>query len=170
MWTAPSSSTSRWSRRPKPARPWRPRPSTGSGVCYYKKKNYAEANAAFQKLLRDYPDQKDLIASANKYLAGAVALMPAPWVDGEEMQLDIKFPTGFKIGAACYRVNAGETNGQKIWRLASRLYAVTQQSSRVKVEADSFKPIQLPLEDQRDGRGGRDLFLRPCVAEDDRQG
>src|ERR1035438_1591542 len=79
------------------------------GVCYYKKKNYTEANTAFEKLLRDYPDQKDLIASANKYLAGAVALMPAPWVDGEEMQLDIKFPTGFKIGAAWYRVNAGET-------------------------------------------------------------
>ena len=111
------------------------------GVCYYKKKNYTEANTAFEKLLRDYPDQKDLIASANKYLAGAVALMPAPWVDGEEMQLDIKFPTGFKIGAAWYRVNAGETNGQKTWRLANRLYAVTQQSSRVEVEADSFKPI-----------------------------
>ena len=102
------------------------------GVCYYKKKNLAQANAAFQK---------DLIASANTYLAGAVSLMPAPWVDGEEMQLDIKFPTGFKIGAACYRVNAGETNGQKTWRLANRLYAVTQQSSRVEVEADSFKPI-----------------------------
>ena len=67
--------------------------------------------------------------------------MPAPWVDGEEMQLDIKFPTGFKIGTACYRVNAGETNGQKIWRLASHLYAGAQQSSRVEVEADSFKPI-----------------------------
>jgi hypothetical protein len=111
------------------------------GVCYYKKKNYAEANAAFEKLLKDYPDQKDLIASANQYLAGAVSLMPAPWVDGEEMQLDIKFPTGFKIGAAAYRVTAGETNGQKTWRLAMRLYAVAQQSSRLEVEADSFKPI-----------------------------
>ena len=111
------------------------------GVCYYKKKNYQEANAAFEKLLRDYPDQKDLIALANKYLAGAMPLMPAPWVDGEEMQLDIKFPAGFKIGSACYRVHAGETNGQKTWRLASRLYAISQQSSRVEVEADSFKPI-----------------------------
>ena len=111
------------------------------GVCFYKKKNYAEANAAFEKLLKDYPDQKDLIALANKYLASAMPLMPAPWVDGEELQLDIKFPTGYKIGSACYRVNAGETNGQKIWRLASHLYAGTQQSSRVEVEADSFKPL-----------------------------
>src|ERR1035437_3986705 len=91
------------------------------GVCYYKKKNYSEANAAFEKLLKDYPDQKDLIALANKYLASAMPLMPAPWVDGEEMQLDIKFPSGIKIGTASYRVNSGETNGQKIWRLRSRL-------------------------------------------------
>jgi hypothetical protein len=111
------------------------------GVCYYKKKNYTEANAAFDKLVRDYPDQKDLIALANKYLAGAMPLLPAPWVDGEEMQLDIKFPTGFKIGTACYRVEAGESNGQKTWRLASRLYAITQQSSRVEVDADSFRPM-----------------------------
>ena len=111
------------------------------GVCYYKKKNYAEANAAFEKLVKNYPDQKDLIALANKYLTSAMPLMPAPWVDGEELQLDIKFPTGYKIGSACYRVNAGEANGQKIWRLASHLYAVTQQSSRVEVQAESFKPI-----------------------------
>jgi len=111
------------------------------GVCFYKKKNYAEATSAFEKLVRDYPEQKDLIALANKYLASAKALMPAPWVDGEEMQLDIKFPTGYKIGSACYRVYAGEANGQKIWRLTSHLWAVTQQSSRVEVEADSFKPI-----------------------------
>ncbi len=111
------------------------------GVCYYKKKNYGEANAAFEKLLRDYPDQKDLIALANKYLAGAMPLLPAPWVDGEEERLDIKFPTGFKLGTACYRVDAGERDGRKTWRLASRLFASTHQASRVEVEADSFKPI-----------------------------
>src|ERR1039457_5637365 len=112
------------------------------GVCYYKKKNYGEANAAFEKLLKDYPDQKDLIALANKYLTSAMPLMPAPWLDGEEMQLDLKFPSGVKIGAATYRVHAGETNGQKIWRLRMRLgVASSQQFSRVEVEADSFKPI-----------------------------
>ena len=111
------------------------------GVCLYKKKNYAAAMSAFEKLIRDYPEQKDLLQLASKYLAGAIPLMPAPWVDGEEMQLDIKFPTGYKIGTACYRVFAGEANGQKIWRLSSHLWAMTLQSSRVEVEADSFKPI-----------------------------
>src|SRR5664279_1717333 len=49
------------------------------GVCFYKKKNYGEANAAFEKLVKEYPDQKDLIALANKYLTSAMPLMPAPW-------------------------------------------------------------------------------------------
>ena len=112
------------------------------GICYYKKKNYSQANAAFLKLTRDFPDQKDLVVLANKYLANAIPLMPAPWADGEEMQLDIKFPTGFRIGSAAYRVHSGELNGQKIWRLRSHLFAGTPQCSRVEVEADSFKPIR----------------------------
>jgi len=111
------------------------------GMCYHKKKNYAEATAAFEKVIRDYPEQKDLIALASKYLSGAMPLLAAPWVDGEEMQLDIRFPSGVKIGAATYRVHAGETNGQKIWRLRSQLYAGVRQASQVEVEADSFKPL-----------------------------
>lgn len=111
------------------------------GICHYKKKNYAEANAAFEKLRRDYPDQKDLIALANKYLAGAMPLLPAPWVDGEEMRLDIKFPTGYKLGTAIYRVRAGERDGRKTWRFSSRLFAGTQQASRVEAEAESLRPI-----------------------------
>jgi len=63
------------------------------GVCLYKKRSFAEAAAAFEKLVRDYPDQKELVALANQYLAGAMALLPAPWLDGEEMRFDVKFPT-----------------------------------------------------------------------------
>jgi tetratricopeptide (TPR) repeat protein len=111
------------------------------GVCLYKKKNFAEATAAFEKLVKDYPDQKELVQLANHYLAGTISLLPAPWVDGEDLRLDIKFPTGLKIGVASYTVNAGELNGKKIWRLGSHLFAGAQQFSRTEVEADSFKPI-----------------------------
>jgi hypothetical protein len=111
------------------------------GVCFYKKKNFTEATVAFEKLIRDYPDQKDLIALANKYLVGAMALLPVPWTDGEEMRLDVKFPTGFKLGTAVWGASAGETNGQKIWQLHHHLFAGVQQISRVEVEADSFRPI-----------------------------
>ncbi len=111
------------------------------GVCYYKKKDYERAMAAFEKIVKDFPDQKELVALAQDYLAGAVALTPAPWADSEEMRLDIKFPTGFKIGMASYTVVAGETNGQKIWRFGSRMMAGVQQFSRVEANADSLKPL-----------------------------
>ncbi len=111
------------------------------GVCYYKKQNYAEATAAFEKLVRDFPEQKELVTKASEYLARAAELLPAPWVDGEELQLDIKFPSGYKLGTIHYSADSGQTNGQKIWRLSSRLFAGPEQVSRVEVEADSFKPI-----------------------------
>ena len=111
------------------------------GMCYHKKKNYAEATAAFERVVRDYPEQRDLVALASRYLTGAMPLLPAPWVDGEEMQLDIKFPTGFKLGTVVYRVHAGEREGKRTWRVSSRLSATTQQASRVEVEAETFKPL-----------------------------
>jgi tetratricopeptide (TPR) repeat protein len=111
------------------------------GVCNHKKKNYTAATAAFEKLLRDYPEQKELVARASDYLAKSVTLLPAPWVDGEEMRLDIKFPSGLKLGMADYFVDSGESNGQKIWRVGSHMFAGVQSISRVEVEADSMKPL-----------------------------
>jgi hypothetical protein len=111
------------------------------GVCYYKNKDYAKANAAFEKVIRDYPDQKELVASAQEYLSGAVSLLPAPWGDNEELRFDVKFPTGFRIGVAVFGVHADETNAHKIWRLHSHLFAGAEQLSQTEVEADSFKPI-----------------------------
>jgi hypothetical protein len=111
------------------------------GVCLYKKKNYTEATAAFEKLVKEYPDLKELVTLANKYLSGTILLLPEPWADGEDMQMDIKFPSGFKIGMASYRIHSGELGGRKIWRVSSCLYAAAPSVSQVEVEMDSFKPI-----------------------------
>jgi len=111
------------------------------GVCFYKKKDYDQANAAFEKVVKDFPEQKELVALAQDYLAGAVALTAAPWADGEEMRLDLKFPSGFRIGVASYTVASGETNGHKIWRFGSRMMAGVQQFSRVEADYDSLKPL-----------------------------
>jgi hypothetical protein len=111
------------------------------GVCYYKKKDFAKATATFEKLVKDYPNQTDLVKLANEYLAGAVTLLPPPWADSEELRLDVKFASGFKIGFASYTVSAGETNGQKIWQLGSSVFAGVLQMSKVEVDAASFKPL-----------------------------
>lgn len=112
------------------------------GVCYYKKQDYTDASAAFETLLKDYPDQKDLVAMARKYLAGATVLQPVPWSDNENMRLDVRLAGGLKIGVADYSVSAGQTNGQKMWRISSRVSAAGSESvSHVEVEAGTLKPL-----------------------------
>ena len=111
------------------------------GVCLHKKKNFSEAKTAFEQLINNYPDEKELVSRARAYLTASNPLLPAPWADGEEEVLDIKFPTGFKIGVMRYCVVSGEIEGRKIWRLSSLGMARGQTFSRVETEADTFKPI-----------------------------
>jgi len=111
------------------------------GVCEFKRQRFAEARAAFEKLVSDYPGQKELVAKANEYLAGTIGLLPAPWAEGEELRLGIKFQTGMKAGSVRYTVNADTLNGQKIWRFGSRMNVGHRSLSRVEVEADTCKPI-----------------------------
>jgi len=111
------------------------------GVCYYKKKDYAKATATFEKLIKDFPEQKELIALAQDYLAGSVSFLPAPWADGELLHLDIRLGGGLRIGPATYGASSGEVNGRKTWRLSSRLFAGMQQLSTVEIDAESGKPL-----------------------------
>jgi hypothetical protein len=111
------------------------------GVCQYKKQNYAAATAAFEALVKDYPDQKDIVALARDYLSRNSDLLPAPWADGEEARYDVKLGGGMKIGVGVWTADAGETNGLKIWRVGRLMSAGGEQVSRVEVEADTMKPI-----------------------------
>jgi hypothetical protein len=114
------------------------------GACYYKMQDYTNATAAFEQVVKEYPDQTNIVARARKYLAGAavVRLQPAPWTDGEVMRLDVNLAGGLKLGFAEFTANAGETNGQKIWQLGSRVVAGgVQETGRVEVEAGTLKPL-----------------------------
>lgn len=114
------------------------------GACYYKKQDYTNATAAFEEVVKDYPDQTNMVARAQKYLAAAatVTVQPAPWTDGEVMRLDLKLAGGLKIGFAEFTANAGETNGEKTWRLGSRIDAASvEETGRVEVEAGTLKPL-----------------------------
>ena len=74
-----------------------------------RKRSPSEATAAFEKLVKDYPDQKELIARANEYLAGSSALMPAPWVDGEELRLKMRYEVLFRQGYQVLSAHTGES-------------------------------------------------------------
>src|SRR5262245_31600584 len=60
-----------------------------------------------------------------------LSLLPAPWKDGEEMRLELKFPTGYFIGVAFCRVQAGKVNDTNVWRFSSRTFAGVHSFSRV---------------------------------------
>jgi len=112
------------------------------GVCYYKKKDFSQATEAFEKLIKDYPDQKEWVARAREYLVGAAALAPAQWTDGEELKFDIKFPTGFKLGTAIYSVRSSQLEGHKTWHISSRMFAGVQSFSWVEADMESMKPLR----------------------------
>ncbi len=59
------------------------------GMCYQKSGNSAEAQAAFSKLARLYPEQKDLISSIPHSSSEEFVFEPAPWVDGEVLKLSM---------------------------------------------------------------------------------
>jgi len=112
------------------------------GKCYVKRNRTAEATAAFQKLIHDFPNEKALVAKAREYLPSDLALGPVPWADGERLQLDIVTATGASLGTAEYRADlVQQASGQKVWRVGARLLAGEQSVSSVDVDAETFRPL-----------------------------
>src|ERR1700693_905452 len=101
------------------------------GQCYLKKNRPADATAAFEKLIHDFPNEKQLIAQAREYLPGALTLGPIPWVDGERMQLNISVASGADIGTGEYRADlVQQAKGGKIWGVGCRMMAGAESVSR----------------------------------------
>src|ERR1017187_4044892 len=112
------------------------------GQCYLKKNQPADATAAFEKLIHDFPNEKELIAQAREYLAGNLTLGPVPWVDGERMQLNIALASGMDIGTGEYRADlVTPVNGRQVWRVGARMMAGPQSVSAVDVDAETFRPL-----------------------------
>ena len=111
------------------------------GLCYQKKQQAALAREAFIKLAEAFPEQKDLLAKARQYLPSDPTLGPAPWVDGEVLQLTVKFASGFKIGTMVFTAEQAELDGRKVWRIGSRTFAGPQAMSIVHADWDTFQPL-----------------------------
>jgi len=109
--------------------------------CYLKKNKTAEANAAFEKLIHDFPNEKDLVAKARAQLPSDLALDPVCWVDGERLQLTLKLEAGLEIGALETRADLVELDGRKVWRVGRLMNGGGAMVSSVDVEADTFRPL-----------------------------
>ena len=114
-------------------------------LCYQKKGREADAKAAFETLIENYPDAKELVAQARKHLPGDIKLLPAPWQPGERLQLNMKLPTGLDIGTMIYMVDGAKHDGKDVTRCSTRgLVTINNASSYswVLCEPESFKPYE----------------------------
>jgi hypothetical protein len=111
------------------------------GQCYLKKNRPADATVAFERLVRDYPGEKDLVAKAREHLPADLALQPVPWVDGERLQLDLTLASGLDVGSMEYRALLGESNGRKVWNVGVRMHVMTPSISTVVADATTFAPL-----------------------------
>ena len=111
------------------------------GQCFLKKNRTADAVAAFEKLIREYPSEKELVAKARSYLPSELALGPIPWVDGERLQLTLTVARGMDIGTIVYRANLSKWRAEKPG--ASVRACMPGRIRQVTVDADgqTFLPI-----------------------------
>ena len=115
------------------------------GQCLLKKGKKAEATAAFEKVINDFGDQKELVAKARKFVPEGIQLEPAPWVDGEVMQLRYRLASGTDAGTVIYTMQSAELDGRKIWRVGCRqCVSLGNRMGISGVDADwnTFRPIK----------------------------
>lgn len=119
------------------------------GLCHLKQGDDALAREAFERLIRDFPEQQELVAQARGQLdtaQPALDLNPAPWDDGETLTYRMSLPTGKVIGTLHTVAHATDDDGLDAWRFdlyrlvlsGSNNYGV----SRVLVDAESQQPIR----------------------------
>jgi hypothetical protein len=113
------------------------------GLCLQKKGQQAEAAKVFQALITEYPDQTDVVAKA-KALGPADAtlkLLPAPWVDGELLELRMKIGNGKAVGSMRYSVQSSKTNPDRWLFETHTVNPMMHYFTRVEADRDTMKPI-----------------------------
>ncbi len=118
------------------------------GICHLKRGNDAAARAALDNLIREFPEQQQLVAQARERLATvqpALALGLVPWQDGESLDYQISLTTGKVIGSLHLGAQSTVVEGIAAWLLEQRKFAVTAASnhgvSRILVHRHSQQPI-----------------------------
>ncbi len=115
------------------------------GTCYAKQGKAEEAEVAFQAVIDNYPKATHWVTKAKSRLPGDPKLIPVPWGDGDELQFEMKLPTGMGIGHQVFRICKIEKEGRTLWE-CSAWQTVTINGmagkSRVLVDPENFAPIE----------------------------
>lgn len=118
-------------------------------MCLFKKGSVAEARTAFDKLIREFPDQEELVSQAREGLAAAqlaLPLKPVPWKDGEFLVYQMNLPTGKEIGKLYLSAESKVVDGIDAWQLEMRRFVFNSADNygvnRMWVESDTQRPIR----------------------------
>jgi hypothetical protein len=115
------------------------------GLIYEKQGRPELAAAAFRAVVENYAEEKELVAQARKRLPSALQLLPEPWGGGDELQLNVKLPTGLDIGTMIYRVESDKHEGKEVWKCTTRGLITANGAnsvSHVICDKESFAPIK----------------------------
>jgi hypothetical protein len=110
------------------------------GMCYQKSGSAEKAQAAFAKLSKLYPEQRDLILKIPAPASNELKLRPAPWANGEVLSLSIKAKSGLQVGNLVYRFESATDSGKMAWKVESIQSGGAQYTSAL-IDAASFLPI-----------------------------
>jgi hypothetical protein len=117
-------------------------------LCLQKKGRDADARAAFQALVDNFPTATDLVAQARKHLSGNIELLKAPWTLGDRMQLNMSLPSGLELGTMVYMIDAANSDAHAVTDVVqcSTRGLVTVNGansfSEVLCKAGNFAPIR----------------------------
>jgi hypothetical protein len=148
-------------------------------LCVLQKGDRAGASRELQALEKNYSDQPALIGKARKLIPGGDTVLPAPWLDGELSQLNIKRDGTFTgetltYSADPWRKAVGENNSSRPpdatypdsvflrWELTT---AKSTRSIQVRVDRDTLRPLGKPELRSDDILGDESVtpFLGPAI-------
>ena len=136
----------------KASRPHAARAQFRLGLCHLKAGDEAAARAALNRVIHEFPEQKELVAQARERQSGIQSylnLRPVPWQDGEFLHYRMSLPTGKELGFVRVSADAAVEDGRDAWRLEMRRFVTNQADnygvSRILVDAQTFQPIRSVL-------------------------
>ena len=112
------------------------------GLCLLQKGDQGGAVKAFEQLIADYPEETELVAKARERIPGETKLLPAPYVDGEMMEMRLRMPAGMAVGTQVYTVGARPAAAPNAVTTEIRTYMGNSQFvSRVEADRETLRPL-----------------------------
>ena len=122
-----------------PMRLYAPQAQYRLGMCLERRGDAKGAAAAFEAVIRNYPDQRELVALARANLPAADRLLPAPWSEPEIAEYAWKFE-GNEDGWSVTRVGSAANRG--LLHIQMDSYAPYPSFTIVDVDRDTMRPIE----------------------------